>query len=373
MTSNDTAPVPLRRITIHQPGESLLVSASPVEMALRFRDFQEMIGVANAFLYVSPLVTTPIPVYPASAFDEAVDRPGHRRRWAGVHATAMWHPLTWLTPELAFRRRIGSTGEWESNDHWVVRLAIEMAAAGLYDESSGAWTDMLSTVGIDIEVPDDLDRVEAWLSGGVDDVIESIDLGSLLVDQSDSDWAIEAAESLLEGIWVVTHSTHAISLLGDAEAIVSTLEAEVEDSDVWGGGETRDAAAKRSLLGSIADETADTSPKRVLLIVIGLAGDTFANLDSDSEEGAWWALVEEEVVRIDETDSAALLRAAQEVARRLAEIRDDLAGGQIAEARAMAEDPTWAAALDDTRVRMDDEGEVRPGSGPEAPPAPEPG
>lgn len=132
MTSNDTAPVPLRRTTIHEPGESLLVSASPVEMALRFRDFQEMIGVANAFLYVSPLVTTPIPVYPASAFDEAVDRPGHRRRWAGVHATAMWHPLTWLTPELAFRRRlVNAPEEWETNDHWVVRLAIEMAAAGL--------------------------------------------------------------------------------------------------------------------------------------------------------------------------------------------------------------------------------------------------
>lgn len=182
-----------RRSLLTEPGESLLVSPSPFESAMRFEQFSRSTGVPIESLSTSLLCTVPIPAYPAR-FERG-------RRWPGVRPEAMWHPLLWLPPRLSSRYRVSvDPVVLESDDLWSVRVALEMMASGLYDQASGAWVDILDLVGVDIDTDTGCDRVAYWLDGAPDSELDSLDgqvEAMLDLSEPDQDWAaVTAAESM---------------------------------------------------------------------------------------------------------------------------------------------------------------------------------
>lgn len=87
---------------VHEPGEPLQVTATPVEPLLRLRQWMEATGMSIDDVVATPIVTTPIPLYPP-AYPNAGAFGGDWKRWPGVKPEAMWHPLMWLPPRVAHR------------------------------------------------------------------------------------------------------------------------------------------------------------------------------------------------------------------------------------------------------------------------------
>lgn len=155
-----------------QPGESLLGAVPPQEAEYRFREFTEVTGVPANSVVVSFLIGIPLPLYPGEWAEG-------QRRWYGTKPEAMRNPLMWLPDRVAGRYAIedseGNT-EMETLDEWAVRVALELMASDLYDDESGEWVDILAEHGLDADQPDVLARVQHWLDGGADSVLDSIDL-----------------------------------------------------------------------------------------------------------------------------------------------------------------------------------------------------
>lgn len=205
MTAIDVA----RRPLVTEPGEPLLVARDPLEAALRFTVFAEATGVPETDLLVSPLCAIPLPVFPAQ-WEQG------RRRWAGARAEAMWHPLMWLPRRVAGRYQVrqpdGSTAP-ESDDAWAVRVALEMTFSGLYDDATGTWMDVLALHGIDIANPAGIIRVQNWLDGADDPVLNGIDLTPLLDVPEDRAWAVAAATEMLPDLYTTSWALASDSLL----------------------------------------------------------------------------------------------------------------------------------------------------------------
>lgn len=249
-----------------EPGEPLLHASGLTDIASRFSDFCDSTGVDPSRVYSALTVAVPLPVAPPAW------GPG-LRRWPGTLPTAMWHPLMWLPPRLLGRYELeGPDGsvDVESDEAWSVRVALECTAAGMYDESSGMWLDVLSTAGLDIDDPAVVDRVKVWLGGGADDVLDRIDLSSDF-DQDDTHWAVDVVSGgLLDQLLVIARAVTASSLL------------EVIDDDLL-----------------------------PLATVVRYAADTF---DGDSAtDDAWWRAASDDP-RVDEQ--------VDEVVSRLRQIRD---------------------------------------------------
>lgn len=212
-------------------GEPLLVTASPIEEIERLDAFIQLSGLTQDDLIATPIVTTPIPLYPPDydqpgCFGEGPG--GARRRWAGVKPDAMWHPLMWLPPRVALRYMVATLnpdvegGEElvvESDDAWAVRVCMEVAAVGLYNSDTGEWLDVLSMVGIDTDKQLDLDRVQRWLDGAPDTDLDGIDLTPLLDDAEDIDWAFSEANLWMESLQMMMWATHSESLLESARML----------------------------------------------------------------------------------------------------------------------------------------------------------
>lgn len=161
------------------PNEPLVLfrGADPVAFFERERWFQEVTGLSSERIVSSPLCAVPLPV-------ARRDDLGLLERWpAAMNPELLWLPLFWL-PEMVLTRYLienPETGEEriETDDEWALRVASELGAAGLYDPETGAWLDVLSAYGIDIEAPDTVLRLGAWLEGEADPVLDSIDLSPL--------------------------------------------------------------------------------------------------------------------------------------------------------------------------------------------------
>jgi hypothetical protein len=206
----------VRRPSLLEAGEPLLLARSTIETAVRWRTFAEEFGVPTEAVLSSTLCSMPLPLYNFGT--DELGRP--RRRWAGTRPEAMWHPLMWLPPRVAGRYTLSdsATGSQtlEDDDLWAIRIAFEMTASGLYDPETGTWVDILSTVGLDVEDELDLARIEDWLLGESDEILDSIDL-SLYLDIEPREWALESALAIRPDLKAASWALIADDLLETAD------------------------------------------------------------------------------------------------------------------------------------------------------------
>lgn len=209
-----------RRHLLTGPGESFLLTTDPIEHYDRFDRFIEMTGLPESQVLSSPAVRFPIPV-PLRGEDGLI------RRWEGVNPSAMWVPLFWMPERLAMRYRYsvipdeqGGTEddyEIESDDVWAMRVMLELTNAGLFNPVDGTWADVLSAYGLDADNTQDQARIHAWLSGGTDPILDSIDLHEAILHTEDPEWALKAALELSEVIIPAQWSLTATGLLLSAQ------------------------------------------------------------------------------------------------------------------------------------------------------------
>ncbi|MHA7135177.1 hypothetical protein [Oerskovia turbata] len=230
------------------PGEHLLLPASSLDTTGRLHLWRAFTGLRDADLLLSPLAASPLPM-PWTV-------PHGRRRWPGLRPAAMWHPLLWLPERLrapAILRDPTGRDRGETYDEWAARVVLEMTEAGpvviddtrwvllhdpaggqhvrpagpeddrlvpLYDPIDGTWLDVLSTVGLDVEVDADLARVDRWLDGDDDEALDSLDLDHFLrAEGRDPAWALRRAQRPLadpDG-----HRTYVEDLLDASSALVA--------------------------------------------------------------------------------------------------------------------------------------------------------
>lgn len=215
MTDLATPAPTMRRALLTDSGEPLYAPCAPVVSAIRFAAFAEATGLDPASLLTSPLVSVPLPLYPSTW-------PEGRRRWGEVRPEAMWHPLLWLPARVALPATIQSVDgseRLETPDEWALRVAIELSTVGLYDEGTGTWMDVLAMVGLDVDDELDLARVEEWLDGASDDLLDAIDLADILDIETDHDWAVHEVHAGIETMWTVAYASSAGDLLDLADSI----------------------------------------------------------------------------------------------------------------------------------------------------------
>jgi len=233
-----------RRPFLLQPGQSLLLAPDAFRTALDFGVFADFAGLLPDHLIGSRMAPVPIPV------DSGRPADGSRPRVEGVRPEAMWMPLLWLPPRLANRytfqiidgavsvrtQRTGVCPGYpvyvETDDLWVLRIALELSASGLYDEVSGTWLDVMAMLDLNVDDPHDLARIAAWLDGGKDQELDLLDsgleIGSMVENPENPQWALNAAlmlhDELLESSWALG----ADSLLG----VTDDLKLDVDEPGV---------------------------------------------------------------------------------------------------------------------------------------------
>lgn len=209
---------PIRRPWLLEAGEPLLMASNPVEHLLRFSRVLNEWGLRPERLWPLPLCAVPLPV-PAS--DEYPDVRRFPDRWPGLNPAAAWHPLLWLPRAVTDRVWIptddGTDVVLEDDDTWAVKVSLICSVRGLYDEESGTWTDVLSTAGVDIDRPEDLQRVSLWLAGSHDPVLDGIDITEMAVDFDDPGWALTLAVEVVQETRVCSWALGSNSLLIDSE------------------------------------------------------------------------------------------------------------------------------------------------------------
>ncbi len=254
-----TAPPPRRRRHLTHQGEPLLLADEAFPLAARFNAFVNDSGLSPDDVLSDPVVRIPLPLYPEGGF-------GPRRRWAGTRPEMMWHPLMWLPSTLTERVRLPQPGEepWvEPDEVWALRVCLVMAASGLYDQEDG-WVDVLDQYGLDVDTPADAARVNSWLAGEADPVLDDIDLGpylDLAQDQTgDPQWAISSSLALIVDMEPASWATVADNLYDEissardggtdlprqALAVVAQRAAMLADSLLVGVPASADESADRA-------------------------------------------------------------------------------------------------------------------------------
>ncbi len=220
---------PKRRPYLTETGEPLLVQRDPYVFMDRFSEWLKTTGLGPDHILTSTLIAVPLPAYPENGdFGDRADGTP-RRRWEGMRAEMMWHPLFWLPPRSAYRYTVipdetaqPEEGVLEDDDAWAVRIAMELSGSLLYHEETGTWMDVLSTVGLDIDSPADVTRVQEWLDGADDELIDGIDLSPLIDRPDEEDWAFTHAEDWLEDLRV-------LAMVRQSECIIIMVDFMIED------------------------------------------------------------------------------------------------------------------------------------------------
>ena len=181
------------------------------------------------------------------------------RRWAGTRADAMWHPLLWLPARLA-APMVAVTPEGaaveEPVERWQARVAFEITNSGLYTDDG--WVDVYALLGMALENPTDVARVEAWLDGRPDETLDRFSLETFFAaDQHDADARFAASgRPVAEDLDRAATSWSAALAADVAPLLVSSARALMADS--------------------------------LLSLAYDLTGPT-ASLDDDAyARGAWW-------------------------------------------------------------------------------------
>lgn len=202
-----------RRGFTNEPGESLLLARSSLEVALRYGMWQRFTQLPAEAIVSNPVTATPLIQYPAA---------GHPARvWQQVNPACLWHPLMWLPDRLSGRYQIQQTDGTttpEDDDTWAVRVCLELSASGMYDAESATWVDVLSLYGLDLDDPEVLDRVRWWQSGQADPILDTIDLSSH-IDVDDRHWALETALAMMGDLLPASYALLANDLLATIDEI----------------------------------------------------------------------------------------------------------------------------------------------------------
>ncbi|WP_152364413.1 hypothetical protein [Microlunatus speluncae] len=207
-------------------GLALLDCGSTYDLAVGYAEFREHTGLDHAELISEFVVAAPLPAYPDVLSE-------HDRRWPTVNPEALWHPAFWLPAEV-WVRQVRDDLE-EPDPVWVVRVCLELEAAGLYRSDRG-WRDVLYDVGLRVEDEADLVRIREWQQGRDDPALDAIDLSARLVRIPDDqgtgdqgtgdqgtgdqgtgdqeDWAGAAAAGLIGDLLGRAWAVHADEFLG---------------------------------------------------------------------------------------------------------------------------------------------------------------
>ena len=190
-----------RRHFLLEPGDTLLLEPDPIRVMVNFGRFAEATGVPSSSLATSRLCALPVPL-------------GGIRSWPEVRLETAWLPLLWLPPHLAEHKRyvvgddglahsVTSAGSGarevyeESDEEWMVRVALELTASGFYDAETGTFLDVMDFIGIDVDTTEGQERLRAWLAGGRDDDLDlfatGLELEGHLKSSSEPDWALNEA------------------------------------------------------------------------------------------------------------------------------------------------------------------------------------
>ncbi len=259
------------RYFLMEPGESLIGPRDPDQMSGIMAEFLDETGLEPDEVAWSYFASLPIPRYPA-------EWPLGRNRWAGIKPEVMWHPLFWLPDRVAGRYVfVDSNGNRsrEDLDDWTARVCLELTNAGLYNPETGGWSDILSVHGIDIENPNDLERIQEWLDGAQDDVLDNINLEKDFTVEDDPhlmlDVVSSARDDLQAAAWLCVSAAAEQGLGAVIESEVPASE-RVQFASMWASivaeamHEEPDLPAMSAKWDRIYDQwTGDTEGANVLL------------------------------------------------------------------------------------------------------------
>lgn len=192
-----------RRSWLFQAGDPLIAPHDPFSALYAASIFLEDTGIdeleelPDGFI----LVIDPISILPL--IERLPNEDSTYQRFFFLDPALLWHPIFWLPEHLlhpySYIEPGGSEDDVkiEPEEEWIARVLLELEETGLYDETTGTWTDVLAEHGIDVESASDRLRVRNWLQGGEDIVLDGIDLQPLF-DQAaerrgDADWSQELA------------------------------------------------------------------------------------------------------------------------------------------------------------------------------------
>lgn len=208
-----------RKAFLLEPGDGLLISSDLDSYAHHWDGFTQASGLTGEQVTNTALATVPLPIYP-------LQFPPGQRRWEGTKTEFMWHPFMWLPPRLAQPARL-PTGGAETLEQWIVRVMLEAVIAGFFDPETGTWLDVLATAGIDLDNPIDFLRVEGWLAGEPDELLDAINLDVYLPE--DEMFGIRAGQLDTPGMVAVTAANMSADAIGYAE----DAEHFINDTDVY--------------------------------------------------------------------------------------------------------------------------------------------
>lgn len=272
------------------PEEPLVLfrGADPIAFFERERWFQEMTSLPADRVVSSPLCAVPLPLAQR-------DDLGLLKRWPNtMNPELLWLPLFWL-PELVLTRFLidnGVPGEEriETDDEWALRVASEVSAARLYDPETGSWLDVLAAYGIDIDAPDTVLRLGAWLEGESDPVLDSIDLSPMFAMEDENGEAIDLHQEALQFALDATPLATTAQFASLAGRLLDRLQATVyEQANLATRIEQVDEIASLSLMLLGAAEL--PAPSEQVVDVVQDARDSIDELlDGETElapEDAW--------------------------------------------------------------------------------------
>lgn len=239
----------IRRVFLTEVGEELLLSRGAFAMAVKFGEMSKT-GLPAEAILSDPIASVPMPRYE----EEYV---GENNRWPGVNPRVMWHPLFWLPSSLSERYLLTQPGDpnpiTETDQMWMIRVALTLSASGLYDAETGSWVDILATVGLRVENEEDILRIEEWQAGGADDLLDSIDLTSYLdISSEENDgWALNLSILMLDDLKQASWALIATDLL---ENVDEAVEQRSKDREAMGMHIKTASSMAVSLLSVVPDE-----------------------------------------------------------------------------------------------------------------------
>ncbi len=312
-----------RRQFLLEAGEALLVTRDPVRNLVNHVSAAKAIGVPQGELIQSRMSPMPFPVNACRPEGST-----KRRRIEGVDPQMMWLPVLWLPERLTERSQFqlidgdivvldpkghyagdpravtvpieGVAINTETSDAWVIRVALELEAAGAYDVESGSWLDVLDTVGINVDDIDDYARVERWLEGASDS-----DLDWLEENYLDDGWHVPRGE---EPTWALRSALGAYPDLLDA---------------TW-------ALGTDSILNIVADvaqsvkegEIADTADAKFVANMVCMMSGTLLRYYS-VDEAQWWSEMSRTVEAFQGTTNDLVTGPLSEIDGRLTNVREE--------------------------------------------------
>ena len=198
-----------RRTLCERRGQGLLLASSPLAARITLSRYADAFGLAEDEFVSSPLCSVPLVRFGPD---------GRLASGRTPAPEAMWHPLLWMA-DPRWRPQRGANGQMEREYAWAIRVALELAASGLYDEASGTWLDVAALAGVDVGTGDGRERMAAWLGGAEDRDLDRVDLSAYVANLADPHWALRAARETGDDLVICSFALGADSLLGDLLAM----------------------------------------------------------------------------------------------------------------------------------------------------------